>query len=145
MMYTLPLTLLALESESYHLTLESRFEDGSLHIWILDTGASKTVFDESLLPYFEPGDPAAGETIQSAGIGAHQLNASLGRLKPFSLGALYIEALPVALIDLRHINDLYWKVAGKHLCGLIGSDFLLRYKAVIDYGKMELLLEVADL
>ncbi len=144
MIYTLPLTLLELESESYHLTIESQFGNGSVHTWIIDTGASKTVFDVSLSDYYSNLDAQPDETIQSAGIGANRLDATLGRLQPFNFGSLRIDSMPVALIDLTHINALYWQVAEKQICGLIGSDFLLLYRALIDYRKMEMSLEIPD-
>ncbi len=142
MTYTLPLILLELESESYHLTIESVFEDGSVHTWIIDTGASKTVFDVTLTTCYSNLDTPPDETIQSAGIGADRLNATLGKLQPFGLGSLWVDSMPVALIDLTHINALYWEVAEKQICGLIGSDFLLKYGAMIDYRKMEMVLEI---
>ena len=48
--------------------------------------------------------------------------------------------LDVALIDLSHINDLYHHAAARTICGLIGSDLLVKYKAVIDYSRLKLTL-----
>jgi hypothetical protein len=46
----------------------------------------------------------------------------------------------VVLIDLSHVNDLYRKFTDKRVAGLIGSDFLLKHKAIIDYKRRELVL-----
>jgi hypothetical protein len=43
-------------------------------------------------------------------------------------------------MDMNHINELYQKVSDYKICGLLGSDFLLKYNAVIDYKRRVLKL-----
>jgi len=59
----------------------------------------------------------------------------------FKLGKLKLKDFPVVLIDLEAINNLYRKVTGKEVHGLLGSDFLLEMNAVIDYSKASLILK----
>jgi hypothetical protein len=136
----IPLHLVELEAGNYHLTAKSSFSDGSEGLWVIDSGASKTVFDQALQHLYEQVATDEGTQLQSAGIGAGRLETSLGKLLPFTLGSLKVPELQVALIDLSHINKLYFHATEKEICGLIGSDFLLDKKAVIDYGRLELLL-----
>ena len=63
-------------------------------------------------------------------------------MNTFYLGRLKVENLKVALIDLSHINQLYYKATNLEICGLIGGDFLLKHKAVIDYKKKVLQLSL---
>jgi len=140
MKYIIPLELVELEDQNYHLTVVSQFEGGKEGMWIIDSGASKTVFDESLKELYTPVCMDESLQIQSAGIGEGRLETSLGELKPFSIGDYDHPSLQVALIDLSHINKLYYHVTSKEICGLIGSDFLLAHRAIIDYGSMELVL-----
>lgn len=140
MKYTIPLELVELEDHNYHLTVVSQFGGGREGMWIIDSGASKTVFDESLKELYIPVSMDESLQIQSAGIGEDRLETTLGELQPFSIGEYEHPSLQVALIDLSHINKLYYHVTSKEICGLIGSDFLLSHRAIIDYGKMELVL-----
>ncbi|HAX96332.1 MAG TPA: hypothetical protein DCY35_07410 [Prolixibacteraceae bacterium] len=140
MKYVIPLELVELEDHNYHLTVTSRFESGKDGMWIIDSGASKTVFDESLKELYVPVSMDETIQIQSAGIGEGRLETTLGELSPFLLGEYKHPALQVALIDLSHINKLYYHVTSREICGLIGSDFLLSHRAIIDYGKLELVL-----
>lgn len=140
MKHIIRLELINLEDQNYHLTVVSQFEGGKEGMWIIDSGASKTVFDESLEELYTPVSMDESLQIQSAGIGEGRLETSLGELKPFSIGNYDHPSLQVALIDLSHINKLYYHVTSKEICGLIGSDFLLSHNAIIDYGRMELVL-----
>lgn len=141
MKYKIPLELIELEANNYHITLNCRFASGREGLWIIDTGASKTVFDEALKDLYDLVESGEELKIQSAGIGEGKLDTALGQLHGFSFSNFNIETLNVALIDLSHINKLYYHVAAREICGLIGSDFLLDHKAVIDYKKMVLTLE----
>jgi hypothetical protein len=141
MKHVIPLNLVELEAENYHITISSIFKNGAEGLWIIDTGASKTVFNQSLIELYEPIEMDENSQIQSAGIGAGHFDTSLGELMAFMMGALSVDPLHVALIDLSHINKLYFKTTQKEICGLIGSDFLLERKAIIDYEKLELVIE----
>jgi len=142
MKHVIPINLVELESGNYHLTVCCRFTNGAEGLWVIDTGASKSVFDEALKTLYEPQESNDITQIQSAGIGAGHLETTLGTLLPFKLAGLDIEFLHVALIDLSHINKLYFHATEKEICGLIGSDFLLNNKAVINYRTLELVLEI---
>jgi hypothetical protein len=142
MKYIIPLELIELEEANYHITVKSLFFQGKEGLWVIDTGASKTVFNIALNDCFDLAPEDEEKIIQSAGIGSDRLDTAMGVLHPFTLGTFLIGHLQVALIDLSHINSLYYHVVEKEICGLIGSDFLLEYKALIDYSKLRLTLTV---
>lgn len=132
MKYKIPLQVVELEDNNFHLIATSIFPGGSTGRWVVDTGASKTVFDRNAEDNYTL---LSGETDQlhTAGIGSSPVEATAAVLVPFSLGRMRVEKLKVALIDLSHINALYTKSASFHIIGLLGGDFLMRYRAVIDY------------
>mgnify|MGYP006302145585 FL=1 len=135
----IPLQLIELEDENYHLVVASVFEDKSYGYWVLDTGASKTVFDKNLSEKYS----AKGEEtdqLHTAGIGEHPIETRIAHLHPFSLGKLNVNRLRVALLDLSHINHYYSGAANMQICGLLGSDFLMKYQAVVNYRKRILFL-----
>ncbi len=134
------LQLIELEDDNLHLVVTSEFKEGKTGNWIIDTGASRTVFDLNLEKLFQLEGEESGQ-VHTAGIGDKTVKTAIGRLNTFSLGKFTFENLRVALIDLSHINRYYSQAAGMHICGLLGGDFLLLHKAVIDYKKKLLILE----
>lgn len=135
----IPIKLAELEANNFHLIVHSEFQNGKTGKWIIDTGASKSVFDKNLVELFDVSESET-EEIYSAGIMEKPLKTSLAVLNPFSFGKLRIENFKVALLDLSHINKLYEKNTGIKICGLLGSDFFVFHKATIDYKKLRILL-----
>ena len=135
----IPLQLIELEDDNFHLVIESVLPDETTGYWVVDTGASKTVFDRNLSGNFREG-AAESEEVHTAGIGEEPLESAVGYLNSFSLGKLQVEELKVALLDLSHLNKFYSKVSNLKICGLLGSDFLLSHRAVVDYKQKRLIL-----
>src|SRR5690554_5728671 len=143
MKYKVALQLVELEDNDFHLIAPARFPDNEIHYWIIDTGASKTVFDLNLKHLFN----SEGETydqIHTAGIGEKPIQTTIAELKPFKLNKLQVKYLKVALLDLSHINKFYSNAANLNICGLLGSDFLLKSNAIVDYKSRTLRLKSID-
>lgn len=139
MRYKIPIEIVELELENYHPVINTVFADGTSGKWVIDTGASKSVFDILLTQHiaYSEGDT---EELHSAGISEEPIQSSLGILNPLSFGKLQVEKMKVALLDLSHINELYSRATELKICGLLGSDFLEKHKAVIDYKRRRLVL-----
>jgi len=106
---------------------------------IVDTGASKSIFDFNLAAkYIE--HIKLDDEIFSSGVNA-AMDLQMGVLKRCKLGDLVIENYAVGLTDLSHINTIYGQLGGKLIWGMIGGDFLNMFKAQIDYGKKVLVLK----
>lgn len=136
---TIPLELIELEDQNYHILLNSQLSGNNWGKWVIDTGASKTVFDINLNTHFTFVEINNTE-IQSAGIGEGNIETRAGKLYSLSIGSLQLFNEPVALINLKFINELYSKFSNEQIVGLIGSDFLVKYQAIINYKKNELKL-----
>ena len=136
----IPIKIVELEMDNYHLIIESVFTDGTKGSWVIDTGASKSVFDKNLSGHCLVSEYET-EELHSAGATNEPMTTELAFMKPFSFGKLLVEEMKVALLDMNHINLLYSKVSDIKICGLIGSDFLLRYNAVINYKQKRLILK----
>lgn len=123
--------IVSLDSHSFHLFL--RASVGNLEVDILiDTGASRTVFDPGLIVE----EPLESETqLQTAGISAEALPITFGRLPRLLLANWEIRDLPVAAMDFSKVNEWYSRYTDRKIAALMGSDFLLAHKAVIDYRK----------
>jgi len=133
------LKLVELENENYHIMVETRFFDGFKGMWIVDTGASKTVIDSNLENYYSSVETPLTE-IESMGIGNTKVETKSGIIDTIFIGDVCLNNLQVALIDLSPINKLYQSFAFETITGLIGSDFLVQHKAVIDFKKMTMQL-----
>ena len=133
-MIQLPLQIIELEKDNFHLLIEGVFNDDTPTYWIIDTGASKSVLDLSLSPYYEIIDSDNEEDYHSAGINQGMMETSVGKMVSLKLGELEIINQKVALIDLNHVNEIYGKYTSSRIAGLLGGDILMHYKCRIDYG-----------
>lgn len=139
---TLPVEILELEEGNFHLLVSSAFADGSQGRWVIDTGASRSVFDSSLGQYYKVIDDDSENEMLSAGIGSGSFESKTGLIKKIWFGDFKKSRFRVVLIDLGHINELYEKYGSGKICGLVGSDFLMKYKAVINFKTSQLVLKV---
>ena len=142
----IPLELIRLEDESWHLMALAEINGKDCHV-LLDTGASHTVFD---LQYLSRETASGGLSVESCGKQVTGLHAGLienlsGILDRFSLGGLVLEDFPAVFIDFSEMNGLYRQHADREISGLIGSDFFLKYKALICYNTLCLTLKIPDL
>ncbi|WP_167617459.1 aspartyl protease family protein [Maribellus sediminis] len=139
MRYKIPIELIELEDDNYHLVVSSDFADRRKGIWVIDTGASKSIFDKTLESDYTLID-GLSEDLHSAGISDDPIKSEVANMNPFSFSGMKIENMKVAVLDLSHINQLYAASTDIVICGLLGGDFLVRYQAVIDYKRKRMLL-----
>lgn len=137
----IPIEIIELDNNSFHLFVQG-FVNGQLCHLIIDTGASKTIFALNHLQSILLEEPVSQPDIQSAGISASSLDSHSGIITEFRLGQLLLTSMETVLIDLTSIDELYRKYTSKSIWGLIGSDFLLKYKAKLDYGNLTLTLRI---
>lgn len=136
----IPIEIIQLDQESYHLFVRCFIQEKAYSL-VIDTGASKTVFALNILKDRVENLKQNENEMQSAGISAQIGESFQGTLRDFKLGTLELPSFEVVLIDLTYVNEVYSKIMDKTISGLIGSDFLLKYKACIDYQKEELTLK----
>jgi hypothetical protein len=134
-MIEIPLQIIELENNNYHILIEGRFDNGSSACWIIDTGASKSVLDSNLSQFYEPIESDNEEDYQSAGINQGMMETSVGKISSLRFGNLEITNQKMALIDLSHVNEIYEKYTSYKIAGLLGGDILMQYKCTIDYER----------
>lgn len=138
-MNILPIHIIHFEKENYHLMIEIFFKNGQKGNMIIDTGASKTVFDETFVSHFLT-EVKNVDTDNSFGINGQIEEAKIGTITEINFGNLKITDYQCLLIDLSHINKVYETLEKPNIIGLIGSDFLMEYQAIINYKKETLTL-----
>ena len=134
MKHRIPIVILPLEAEGCHLLLEARWHKRKLRL-VLDTGASKTVFDNHMLLAFFPTLELIRSEQQSAGLGTAAMESHLFDLEGLRLGKCRIQGLQAAALDLSHILNSYEDMGHGPIHGILGGDVLWKYGAKIDYRK----------
>ena len=135
----IPIEVLSLQEEGYHLFVKGKLGDYPLHL-LIDTGASKTVFDKGrILRFAEEKNFLRLEKL-STGLGTTIMETQSTVLKKFQVGKLVIPDFEVIVIDLSHVNLTYAKLDLPAIDGVLGSDLMVKHHAIIDYKKKELKL-----
>ncbi|HBF89095.1 MAG TPA: hypothetical protein DDX39_10675 [Bacteroidales bacterium] len=141
MLVTIPITIVEVEEDGCHLFVECLLNNIQPINLIIDTGASKTVFDSTLTQNFAEMVLKEME-IKSAGVGGDVTLSEFANIPKLQIGSFEMVNFETVLIDLSHINQIYEPIINRKIWGLIGGDFLLKYKATIDYRKKELILRI---
>ncbi len=158
----IPIEIFMMDGKGCHLFLEAEI-NGSKGLLILDTGASQTVLSQNAeeiktaitpLDQEEYIDMVEGKTlgerfseeeleemgIDDSGVLSLAANGSsidfqFGIINGLKIGDFVFDPFPVGTMDLTNVTLLYEKMDKKNVWGLLGSDLLLKYNAVINYKK----------
>lgn len=132
---------LDIQGDGFHLMIEVYVNDKKA-IMLIDTGASKTVFDKNRISNFlDHSDFELNEQL-STGLGTNSMQSHSTLVHTLRLGELIITDYKVVLLDLSHVNISYNSLKLPSIDGVLGSDILLKYKAVVDYSKKQLKLRL---
>jgi hypothetical protein len=136
----IPLQIIDLQEDGFHpLVNISIF--GKPFILVLDTGASKTAFDETMLLQAHEQAVVTISDKLSTGLGTTTMASSTAIITDLFIGSLLIDEFEVAVLDLSTINIAYRQLGHPDVLGVLGGDILMKYKAVINYGKSVLKLK----
>ena len=137
MISTLPLQLLYVESDGCHLMCEVEVEGVKVNM-LIDTGASRTVFDSISLQQMLGIDISTLQSNErlSAGIGTNSLESLFLEISEFRIGEVIIKDYQAVLIDLGQVNAMYTSLGLPAIEGVLGGDLLISLRAVIDYRQL---------
>jgi len=65
-------------------------------------------------------------------------------INDIKIGDLHIPGFEVAVLDLSTINVAYRQLNHPEVLGVLGGDILVKYSAVIDYGKQTLSFHIGQ-
>lgn len=131
---TVPFKILKLDAEGFHLMMKMKINGKTANV-IIDTGASKTVLDKTRVEKFVKEKDFKTHDKLSSGLGTNSMESQTTILNKITIGNLEINNYTTVLLDLSHVNGSYEQIGLKPVEGVLGSDILLKYKAVIDYDK----------
>ena len=135
---SIPLKLINLQDDGFHLLVEVVvFKEK--HFAVLDTGASRSVFDKSLIEQHLSETLQVSEEINAATLftTTTTIQATIPELK---IGSLKIKNYETVAFDLQSVSETYQQLGHPPIMSIIGGDILMQYKAVINYDKMILRL-----
>lgn len=137
---TIPFQILNIDNEGFHLLMKLHINQKVARI-IIDTGASKTVFDKTRIEKFVTNKNFDLHEKMSSGLGTNTMQSQTTYLKKIKIKDIEILDYKAVLLDLSHVNQSYEQIGLRPVDGVLGSDILLHYKAVIDYEKKVLKLK----
>src|SRR5688500_5436546 len=127
---SIPLILISLQDDGFHLLVEIVVFGQKLFA-VVDTGASRSVFDKTFvkehLKELEHSEETQATTLFST---SSTLQAVIPAIK---IGSLVLKDYETVALDLETVNQAYENLGHPPIIGIIGSDLLLKYQAVINY------------
>ncbi|UPT67292.1 MAG: retroviral-like aspartic protease family protein [Sphingobacteriales bacterium JAD_PAG50586_3] len=136
----LNLKVLSIEGDGYHLYIDAKINGHNAHL-LVDTGASKTVFDKSRIVNFSEENKLVELDRLSTGLGTDSMRGHTIDIDEITLGNIMVKNYQGLALDLSHVNASYDKMGLEPIDGVLGSDILHEYNAIIDYKNKELTLE----
>jgi len=129
-----PLEIIDLNEDGFHPLIDITIFNKSFKA-VLDTGASKTAFDKTLLIEANENALINNTDRLSTGLGTNTMESFTAIIHDLYIGKFQIAEFEVAVLDLSTINIAYAQLGHPQVLGVIGGDILMKYKAVINYGK----------
>jgi hypothetical protein len=139
MQTTLKLVPFLLNDGGYQFFLEGSIGRKKTH-FLVDTGASRTVFDEHCLQKrfpefsFHPGE------VVTVGFQDQLAKSREVAISGLKLGKLSVSVFNAIAVDLSYVNKTYAKFGLKKIDGIIGSELLVRLQSKIDFKRFTISL-----
>ena len=134
---SVPLTLINLQDDGFHLLVEI-VVFGQKLLAVVDTGASRSVFDKSFIETHVKDLDSTEEThATTLFTTSSTLQATIPKIK---IGSLILKNYEGVALDLEAVNQAYQGLGHPPISAIIGGDLLLKHHALISYKKMKLYL-----
>ena len=104
--------------------------------FLVDTGATRTCMNETCIKDYlnSREQKLIKEGVEIMGLGTSEHKSRTCVLRKISFNRMGAYDFPVVITNLSDIFAALQMAAGVELHGILGNDFLMKYKAVIDYG-----------
>lgn len=128
----LPIHLLDIEGDGFHVMVKGKI-NGMEANFIIDTGASRSVFDPAVITRFVENPQFKKKPGLTAGVGGSDLDTSTFIIDTLAFGDIEIHNYEAVALDLENIHETYQKLKLPAIDGIIGGDLLYRLKATLNY------------
>lgn len=133
-------SIVELEPDNYHILVKAKLDGHPLNV-ILDTGASHTCFDTQFVSQTYPELETEENEGLNVGVGSNDFESKITDIHNFRMGRFVIKDYQVVLLDMSNINSAYQSMKKPLVHSIIGSDFFVKYNAVIDFENKVLMLK----
>ncbi len=137
---SIPLELIDLNGNGFHALVNVTVFNKTFKL-VLDTGASKTAFDKTLLLDLIHEKELKNSGHLTTGLGTNNMESFITTVFDFYIGKFHIPEMEVAVLDLSAINIAYKTLAIGPVLGVLGGDVLAGYDAIISYKTLKLILK----
>ena len=127
-----PINIINIEGDGFHLIAEGMINNKPAR-FVVDTGASRTVFDKDRILNFIDNPEFNEKEGISAGIGGTDLSSFIFNIEELSFGNLIINDYQAVAMDLSNVNNSYAMLKIPPVDGVLGGDLMKKYQAVINY------------
>ena len=124
--------LVPIREEGYHVFVEIKANGFPVRM-LLDTGASRTVFDLAELKIIHSDIEMEENEDLATGLGSNQVQNFIASINEIQVGAFKLKEYSVGVLDLAHVNISYRHIGVEGIAGVLGSDILMYFRAVISY------------
>ncbi len=137
MVFLISMELIPIQTDGFHIAVPASLNDHPVRM-LVDTGASRTVFDKETIKRICTLDEQDIEVNEGplGGIGATNLESSITFLPSLRLGGFELKQYQAALVDLTMVNQMITAIGIAPVDGFIGGDLLHLTRATIDYDRM---------
>ncbi|MET1056815.1 MAG: retropepsin-like aspartic protease [Pedobacter sp.] len=130
-----PINLINLNDDGFHLLIEIGVF-GHKYLAVVDTGASRSVFDKRFIEENSKNIITAEDTNATT---LFTTSAAIQTVIPkLKLGKLTIKNYPAVALDLETVNEAYAMLGHPRVMAIIGSDIFYSYNAKINYKKLKI-------
>lgn len=106
---------------------------------VVDTGASHSCLSKKSVKHLIGKTETEADVV--VGVGRGKLNNKLVHVPSFKIGDLEIQNYPFLILQIAHINKMLLSLGLRTIDGLLGSDILYKYNAIIDYGRQKIFFQ----
>ena len=128
----IPIQRLDIEGEGFHVMVKGMI-NGMEANFLIDTGASRSVFDPTVIGKFIENPEFTKKPGITAGVGSSELESSTFIIHTLAFGDIEIHDYEAVALDLENIHESYRKLGLPSIDGIIGGDLLYKLRATLNY------------
>ncbi len=141
MQISLPLEFINLQDNGYHIAVRCKVGNFDNLLLLIDTGASNSVFDINHAAFSNRERINLPENIVTSGFNSKIDEIFVGKIENLFFGDVQISFDPALFTSLSHVNSVYAGLNVEELSGIVGSDFLKKHSAIIDFEMSILIIK----
>ena len=132
----IPMQIFDIQGKGYHFFVNANYRNDKLN-FLIDSGASLSLFDFSILENSEIQVAESGKTYEAQGVG-NTVESYAKIFDKINISGKEIDNYEAVAIDLSEINQMFTQLKKQPLDGILGADILFKTNSIIDFQNQEL-------